>query len=626
MKSLWILTSVLIGWSRITAGAWGAEPVDVTGTAHARRPVAAALCDDGRLLVVVNQRSGSVSLIDADSCTVTGEFKLGDRLSDVAALPGGKTLLITDEARHELLLVRPMADGVEVIDRITTPRSPVNVAASDDGRHVAVAGLWSHRVALLNLDITDLKSQISTPDTRKSTLNSERSQLNSEVADAGSRAGARNIRVVRLPFAPRMQTFVPGEELRLVVADAFGGGVAVVHAETAEIESVRELPAHNIRGLAVSEDGDRLLVSHQVLGPHAHTDFDDVHWGSLMQNIVRDLSLSAVLDPQAELLDGGRRIRLGQTGNAAADPAGIAIFQGVNPSRIDAGPLVVALSGVNEVLTITSLTQRDPVGARPLDVVWDEHRRRAYVVCSLDDAVAVVDSDAEEPVTQISLGPQPEPTPRERGERLFYDGHRSHDGWLSCHSCHTDGHTNGGLADTLSDGSYGTPKQVPSLLGSRDANPWAWNGQFRELHTQVGASYASTLHGDPLSLPQVNDVVAFLHTLEPPPPVDEGEWTADDRRQIERGRELFFSLGCKHCHVPPVTYTIDTTFDVGVHDEAGLTKFNPPSLRGLSQRRRFLHDGRAASLEAVFTEHAHQLERALSPDELEPLLAFLQSL
>ena len=48
---------------------------------------------------------------------------------------------------------------------------------------------------------------------------------------------------------------------------------------------------------------------------------------------------------------------------------------------------------------------------------------------------------------------------------------------MSCHSCHTDGHTNGQLNDNLSDfKTFGAPKRVLSLLGKRDTMPLAWNG------------------------------------------------------------------------------------------------------------------------------------------------------
>ncbi len=643
MKPFACLSVLLVGLSGVVLD--GAASDDLAGlhqTPHVRRPVAAALYDaeqrgrdrrsDGRLLCVVNHRSGSVSLIDPETRRVTAEVQIGGSLSDVAALPDGKTLLITDQARHELLVVHPSAAKAEVIGRVATPRYPVNVVVSDDGRLVAVACLWSHRVAILGPTTNDLISQTSQKKSPESSW---------------------DVHVVRLPFAPRMQAFVSGAALtqqaaegertpfaedaavarRLVVADAFGGKLAVIDPQAGRIESVRGLPAHNIRGMAVSVDGERLLLSHQVLSPHARTDYNDVLWGNLMQNVVRELSLGVVLDADADLLDGSRVIRLGEVGNGAADPAGIVAIppqaHGLQP--VGLGPWMVALSGVDELAVGTrSVSAKLDVGLRPLDVVWDGSRRAAYVVCSHDDSIAIVEegagSDGEWGVSRIPLGPQPAATPRERGERLFFDGRQSHDGWLSCHSCHTEGHTIGELADTLSDGSYGTPKLILSLLGSRDANPWGWNGRFRELHAQVSASFTSTLHAGTLHAPEVNDVVAFLHTLAPPPPVDEGMWTGADRAQIERGCQLFAGLGCRTCHVPPLTYSIDLVFDVGLRDEAGLTKFNPPTLRGLSQRSRFLHDGRAAKLADVFIEHGHQLDRELSPDELAALVAFLRSL
>jgi len=44
---------------------------------------------------------------------------------------------------------------------------------------------------------------------------------------------------------------------------------------------------------------------------------------------------------------------------------------------------------------------------------------------------------------------------------------------------------------------------------------------------------------------------------------------------------------------------------IGLIDETGNTRFNPPSLRGVHQRGRLLHDGRAESLRALFEDHQH---------------------
>jgi cytochrome c peroxidase len=575
-------------------------------TAHGRRPVAAALCGNGDMLAVANRRSGSLSLIDLTVPAVVSEQQIGGALSDVTALPDSRQLLVTDEDRHELLLLDVDELGVEVVGRVPVARSPVTVIVDPQGSRAFVAGLWSRRLSVVDLE----------PVSRDEAGGGE---PRPEAAERRPALWLKPRVTIPLPFAPR-ELLLLNDGRELLVADAFGGELAVIDTQTCELTRRHVIPAHHLRGLALTEDGAELQLVHQHLNSAAHTDREDLHWGLLMANVLREVPVANVAGPDGGLLRGSHHEPLGVIGDAAADPADVVLLPG------GAGRLL-AVAGVNEVHVQThSGRARLTVGARPLEIVWDPHRQRAYVVCSLDDEICVVDPRRLEVVHRLALGPRPPSSAADRGERLFYDGMLSHDGWMSCHSCHTDGHTNGLLADTFSDGSFGTSKQVLSLLGTRDANPWGWTGQFRELHAQVASSFRTTMQGPSLSPPEVSDVVAFLHTLEPPPPVDDGEWTDAQQVEIDRGRRAFRTLGCQKCHVPPQTFTIDRTFDVGQADEAGLTLFNPPSLRGLGQRSRFFHDGRAESLNAVFTTFGHQLDRELLPGELESLVTYLSSL
>jgi cytochrome c553 len=227
---------------------------------------------------------------------------------------------------------------------------------------------------------------------------------------------------------------------------------------------------------------------------------------------------------------------------------------------------------------------------------------------------------------RLALGPAPDPTPADRGEALFFDRALSSDNRTSCHSCHAHAHSTYQLADTLGDDTTGTPKRIPTLLGTRLTDPWAWNGKQRDLSEQVRKSLETTMHAKEFSQQQISDIVAYLHTLEPPPPLQPATDNPADKEQLIRGENLFINLGCGRCHVPPLTYTSPDAYEVGLTDEKGLTKFNPPSLRGVSQGYTFFHDGRAKSLAEVFTLHGHMLDRALSDTELADLLRFLRSL
>ena len=64
---------------------------------------------------------------------------------------------------------------------------------------------------------------------------------------------------------------------------------------------------------------------------------------------------------------------------------------------------------------------------------------------------------------------------------------------------------------------------------------------------------------------------------------------------------------------------------MGLTDELGRDRFNPPSLRGVKFRRALLHDGSAKSLEEVFDVHPG-LGVEVSTDDLPGLIAFLRTL
>jgi len=576
-----VLTVLLLsaGW---ISGVLQAEGEPLEPVAGARHPVAAVPVPGG--LLVANERSHSVSRVDLASRSVLWEQPVGERPVAIAAV-GPDTFVIVDHAQHQLIRVHLTQTGIRELGRIDVVAWPVSAALMPSG-DLVVAGLWSRRLEILSPSKED------------------------------SAAGYVQKAVLPLPFNPRKLLRVAPD--KLLVADGFGGRLAVVDVPKRSVDSIRSIQAHNIRGLALDPRRKQLYVAHQMLDERAATTRDNVSLGILLSNLVRRIPLTALLDPQTNLESESARYFLGRTLEGAADPNGMAF-----DSR---GRLWVALGGTSELCEVSAdgvEIRRVPVGVRPTDVISVGNTIAALE--TFGDGVALLDPLDSDKADSLPLGPTRALTRAEQGERLFYDGKLSLESWMSCNSCHPDGHTHGLLADTAGDGGFGNPKRTLSLLGTRDANPWAWNGQFRELSEQVHKSVTSSMQGPPISLEQTVDIVTFLHTLRPPPPVDE-PGSSEDLGQIARGRALFQTLGCATCHIPPLTYTTDAVFDVGLPDERGQVKFNPPTLRGVSQRDRLFHDNRAASLEAVVGEFGHQLPRALEASERNDLLRFLRSL
>jgi YVTN family beta-propeller protein len=563
----------------VLAGLTPGRPPNQPARSGLRRPVALALADSGRWLFVGN-RNGSIAVIDTAAARVVEGLRVGRTVADLVATPDGTHLLAVDEEAGELVVLRRSGAGLKMARRLAIGPGPVGVAVA--GPQASVVSLWPRRLTIIDL---------SAP------------------------AEPRVVSTVSLPFAPRLQ--LPIGDGRVVVADAFGGGLAVVDLVRGAVESARTLPGHNIRGLALTADGAAILVSHQGLNRLATSGRDDIHWGNFVTNDVRELSLAAVLDPKADLLADSRLHPLGEVGHGGGDPAGVAV---------SGGRVVVALAGAGEVAVGKPGDEwrRLTVGRRPTAVAVSPNGKRAFVANTHADSVSVVDLEARRVTAEIALGPAVELTAADRGELLFHDARLSHDRWMSCHSCHTDGHTNGRLADTLGDGTYGTPKRVPSLLGVADTGPWAWTGGVNDLRDQMRQSVATTMRGTKLSDDQADDLVAYLRSLAPAPPLGRFR-DAADRTTVARGRELFDRHGCGTCHAPP-TYTTPRTHDVGLVDESGQRAFNAPSLRGVSQAGPYFHDGRAATLADVFVRHRHQLRGDLAAAELADLLAFLESL
>lgn len=578
---------IAVGLLCLSTRAPAAEPA--TGS-QLRRPIAMTLVDDGRWLLVANRKSGSVSVIDAREQRVVDEFAVGRQLSDLVVAPGGQRLLAIDEAAGELIVLSRQDAQFSVTSRLRVSPYPVAATVSADGNTCYVTSLWSRR--------------LTTVDLRSNTV----------------------VATLALPFAARELLLVRNDS-KLLVADAFGGHLAIVdtsNASSPSLQCVRPLPGHNIRGLALSHDGQKLLVAHQILNDLAETTHNDVHWGVLMSNVLRWLVLDRVLDPQANLMADSHVHLTGDSANPGADPAGIAVSGD--------GTTFVALSGDHEIglgKEHDYALYRLPVGQRPTQIAVSPHGLTAYVANTFSDTISVVivQPDKIPPARvdrDIKLGQQPPLGLVDRGEVLFYDAKLSLDGWISCHSCHTDGHTNGLLNDNLGDKSFGAAKRVQSLLGAAHTGPWAWNGGMARLEDQISKSIRTTMQGADPSDEQVAALTAFVKTLEPPPPLARLDPTADNDA-IARGKAIFEGQQCGQCHRPPL-YTTPETYDVGLADKVGNRQFNPPSLLGVGHRDRLFHDNRAASLEDVFLKHQHQLTAPLDARQTRDLTSFLKSL
>jgi cytochrome c peroxidase len=266
----------------------------------------------------------------------------------------------------------------------------------------------------------------------------------------------------------------------------------------------------------------------------------------------------------------------------------------------------------------------------------------------------------EEPITQVPLPPAADPLKLALGERLFADPRLSANGSRACISCH-DTRTNGASANRLDEAIEGTelPLNTSTVFNASLSFRLNWEGNSRTLETQaealldnrrvLGTSVAEVvgkLSADPEMARQFGeayghgpdrasllDAIATYERSLLTPGSRFDLWLGGDAAALsveeQNGYGLFKSLGCISCH-QGVNVGGNLFERHGIFHPLASPKpeiLRVPSLRNVATTPPYFHDGSAPTLhEAVRRMAAAQLDQMLSDQQIEAIVAFLQTL
>lgn len=578
--------------------------VTSAGQPH-RSPVAVALTDHGRLALSANSTSGSVSLVDVNRGELLQELAVGAGPADVVWIDPDLAAVSLKDA-DSLVFVRRSGDTL-TLERV--------VAIGDEPRGMAV-----HRA---DGQPPRLFVTLSTSD-RIAVVNPATGEIDATWETGG---------------VPRTLTISPNG--RWLASCCNSPAEILVHdVQSGELISRRKVfdVAFNLGTPVVTPDNSLLLLPHAVnRGFPVTTRNIEIGW-------VIDNRLTKFPMPDGDI---GDQKQMGLDVHAAA--VGDAHAAVLSP---DGKWVVVSCGGSHELLMLQldaipwpggdpgdflprelernrQAFGRIRLGGRPLGLQF-AGESTVVVANALKNSLQVVDLADRKVIREISLGGPSELSLARRGEQLFYDADRSHNSWYSCHTCHTEGHTSQQMFDTKNDGGYGAPKLTPTLRAVTATGPWTWHGWQTDLSDAMRRSLKESMSTQKeITAADTAALLAYLETLEPaanPHRTSTGDLTGAARR----GLAVFEGKGgCAECHAGD-HLTSDKIYAVGlVGPRDRMREFNPPTLRGLYTRRRFLHDGRAKSLEEVLSKH-HRPEdiagEALTEQELADLLDYLRSL
>ena len=288
-------------------------------------------------------------------------------------------------------------------------------------------------------------------------------------------------------------------------------------------------------------------------------------------------------------------------------------------------------------------TARIRTGCNPRHLALSPDGRRLFVAERLDDGVLVVDTASLRPVGRIVLGDGGRNDPIRQGERVFTRARYTFQGQFSCRSCHPDGHVDGLAYDFDGSGVGDNLLDNRSLCAVAGTAPFKWNGRNPTLQFQDGPRFARVLmKTDPIPGPRLDELATFIEHL---PPTRTVPWSRVGKPLTaaeERGRKLFFAtvrtdgtpipvaLRCQTCHRPPL-YTDRLLRSVGTSPtpefKAGV---DTPHLVGIGASAPYLHDGRARTLEELWTTYQvddlHGVSGYWSKQQLNDLIEYLKTL
>ena len=557
---------------------------------------------------------------------------------EVVIFAEGKYALTANQAANTVSLVD--LERGQVIQEVAAGQKPAGLAVSRDGQRAAVANLWSGDVTLYTLEQGKLvrSAQVAAgPFPRGLAFGLDGSTLYVALAGADE--------IVEISWARRQITrrFPTGREPRQVVVSAEGKHLAAASSlgrqvrlwDLANGKELWQRPVtdgFNLRGLTFTPDGRHLVVAHAVRRDLPVTKHN-IEEGWVIDTRLTRLAL------QAEAKPGSWQVALDLRAQAVADPHGMAFSPSGDLLAITAGGSQELILLEKEGITwnggdpgdfmdfaTEKRTRKIALGGRPMGVAFSPKNHQVVVANFMLDALQVVDLKTEKVRQTISLGGPKKVSPARLGEGLFYDARRSHHQWMSCNTCHTDGHTVSLNFDTLNDDSYGTPKLTPTLHNVSKTAPYTWHGWQKDLGAAVKKSFTETMFGKEPTEGEVKSVVAFLDTLAPPPHPRGKELSP----AAQRGQQLFKNKSaCIQCHRGPY-FTSPNNYDVKIEaDGSPFDTWNPPSLIGLYNRGPYLHDGRAKTLDDVLRRnHTPDMigGQVLTDAERADLIAYLLSL
>ncbi|HEX2394337.1 MAG TPA: hypothetical protein VHI78_03270 [Bacteroidales bacterium] len=589
-------------------------------------PLNMAISDDGRKLFVVAEEGNAMLIVDTEKNKVIKKIKVGQHPHSVILTRNSDKAFISNQWADNVYIVDLKTNTIT--DTLRTAGGPAGIALSQDEKFLYAVNSYTS-----NLSVIDVEKKLEV-----SRLEAGNNPTGIQATPDGSRLFITSRRTVGKPYDDTVVCEVT------VLNDA----------NRRIIQRIDMKSAYMMENVAFTPSGDLAIIP--LLRPKNNVPTIQVDRGWMMTHGFGII----------EVKPGGRAIQLllDEPNAYFADPFDIAITPDGKKAFIsNAGVDVISVVDLDSVRAIINessdemlnayanhlgissryIVKRIHTGANPKGLVLSKDGQKLYVAEHLQDRIAVINTSSLETERTIDLGGPRRTTVARQGRRLLNNAGHTFQTQYACYTCHPDAHEDGLVYNMASKDMGRNMTNTQSLREIGDTPPFKWNGKNQTVYKQDGMRFSTVLtRTEPFSYDNLDALASYITTGIPYPPNlqynPEGILTEKqrlgkeifERTHTTSGREIPEANRCITCHPPPY-YTNLKMVDVGTlaaTDDSIL--FDTPHLNNIYASAPYLHDGRAKTLEEIWTIYGQNEKHGelndLTKMELNYLIEYLKSL
>jgi YVTN family beta-propeller protein len=587
-------------------------------------PFNMAISKDGSRLYVVAQEANTLLVVDPENRRVLNKIAVGNYPHSIVLNNEGLAY-VTNQWSDNVSVIDLAAS--RVIDTLMTGNGPAGLSLSADGRSLYVVNSFSSDISVI-----DLNTGIE-----RKRLPAGNNPTGAQLSPDGKTLYVTSRRALIAPYG-----------------DPLISELTAVNDSTQRIREHKNIAsAYMMENVAFTPMGD--LAMFTLIRPKNLMPTIQVEQGWMMNHGIGIIEqkdgrvVQLLLDEPNAFYSDPFDIVISPDGkNAFVSSSGVNCISVVDIDSIrsliaKSSPELLRTYSNNLGVSSRYITKRISTGANPKGLVLSPDGKFLYVAEQLEDRIAVISTESMETVNTIDLGGPRRITVARQGRRLFNNAGHTFQNQYACYTCHPDMHEDGLEYNMASKEMGRNITNTQSLRDIGDTPPFKWNGKNQTVYKQDGMRFSTVLtRTEAFSYKDLDAITAYIITgIHYPPNLQynpNGELTESQLRGkaiFERtldntGNEIPASNRCITCHPPPY-YTNKKLASVGtLASSDDSIQFDTPHLNNIFASPPYLHDGRAATLEEIWTKYGkedkHGFVNDMSKNQLNDLVDYLKSL